>query len=151
GSSMHTDIAEELIKVVDTSSTSLKKIDDAEASVRPAAGKWSKKEILGHLIDSAVNNHHRFVRAQQVEDFSFPRYEQEEWVHLQDYSTSTWPELIELWRLYNRHLAHIIKRIPEEKLGVMCKIGPYDPMSLGYLVEDYLAHLKHHLNQIGVI
>jgi DinB superfamily len=148
---MHTGLAEELIKVVEASSEALRQIDDAGASVRPAAGKWSKKEILGHLIDSAANNHHRFVRAQQVEEFTFPRYEQEEWVSLQGYQACSWPELIELWRLYNRHVAHVMKLIREEKLGVLCRIGPHEPVSLGYLVEDYLAHLKHHLNQIGVI
>ena len=147
----HAGIAEELMRVIDASSESLRRIDDAEASATPFAGKWSKKEVLGHLIDSAANNHHRFVRAQQVEEFSFPRYEQEEWVAVQGYSARSWPELIELWRLYNRHLAHVIKRIPEEKLKVTCKIGPGEPVSLGFLVEDYLVHLKHHLRQLGVM
>ncbi|MEW6734311.1 MAG: DinB family protein [Acidobacteriota bacterium] len=147
---MHTNVAGELIKVVEASYPALKQINDTDALVRPEAGKWSKKEILGHLIDSAVNNHHRFVRAQQLEELTFPRYEQEEWVNLQGYQACSWQELIELWRLYNRQLAHVMRLIRAEKLAVMCKIGPYEPVSLGYLVADYLAHLKHHLNQIGV-
>ncbi|HYG81440.1 MAG TPA: DinB family protein [Pyrinomonadaceae bacterium] len=146
---MATDVASELLRVVEAASASLCQIGDPEASFRHDSGKWSKKELLGHLLDSAVNNHHRFDRAQQVEELTFPKYEQEHWVSVQGYAKRSWPELIELWRLYNRHLAHVISLIPEEKLAVTCVIGPYEPVSLGYLVEDYLVHLRHHLQQIG--
>jgi adenylosuccinate lyase len=67
---------------------------------------------------------------------------------VQDYASSSWEELIEFWRLYNRHLAHVIRRIPEERLNVSCRIGPAEPVTLGFVVEDYLTHLKHHLQQI---
>ncbi len=146
---MATDVAGELLGVVDASSASLRLLSDAEASVRPAAGGWSRKEILGHLIDSAANNHHRFVRAQETEEFTFPGYEQEHWVSSQGYNERPWPELVELWRLYNRHLAHVISRIPERRLAVSCMVGAGEPVTLGYLVEDYLVHLKHHLRQLG--
>lgn len=148
---MQTQTADELIQVVEVASQRLGRLSDSEVSVKTDEGKWSRKEILGHLIDSATNNHHRFVRAQQVEEFTFPKYEQELWVKQQGYDESSWHELIEFWRLYNRHLAQVIKRIPDEKLEVVCRIGPYEPVSLRYLVEDYLIHLKHHLNQLGVI
>ena len=146
---MTTDVADELLRVIEASSEALIRLADSEAAHRPAAGKWSKKEILGHLIDSATNNHHRFVRAQQAEEFTFPKYEQEHWVSSQGYEERPWPELVELWRLYNRHLAHVIRRIPKEKLRVICKIGPDEAVSLGYLVEDYVVHLKHHLRQMN--
>jgi hypothetical protein len=142
---MATDVAGELLSIVETVSESLRGFDDSEASLRNDPGNWSKKEILGHLLDSAVNNHHRFVRAQQVKQLTFPAYEQEHWVNSQGYVERPWPELIELWRLYNRHLAHVISLIPEEQLTVICVIGAGEPVTLGYLVEDYLVHLKHHL------
>ena len=145
---MATDVAAELLRVVEAASESLRRIGDPEASRRAAPGKWSRKEILGHLLDSAVNNHHRFVRAQQVEELTFPKYEQEHWVSSQGYGERPWTELIELWRLYNRHLAHVISLIPEERLAVICVIGPYEPVRLGYLIEDYLVHLRHHLQQV---
>ena len=107
-------------------------------------------EILGHLIDSATNNHHWFVRALQVEGLVFPPYEQEDWVRLQDYNSTAWESLVELWRLYNYHLAHVIRRIPGDRLEVVCRIGPHEPVTLGYLVEDYVVHLKHHLRQLGL-
>jgi hypothetical protein len=146
---MATDVAGELLSVVEAASESLRKIGDPEASLRSAPGEWSKKEILGHLFDSAVNNHHRFVRAQQVEQLTFPAYEQEHWISSQGYRERPWPELVELWRLYNRHLAHVISLIPEEKLAAMCVIGSDEPVSLGYLVEDYVVHLRHHLHELG--
>lgn len=143
--------ANDLLHVVDAASEKLRRLSDAEASINPAGSKWSKKQLLGHLIDSAVNNHHRFVRAQEVEEFTFPKYEQEHWVDSQAYNESSWTELIELWRLYNRHLARVMDRIPENKLEVICRIGPYDPVTLGFIVEDYLVHIKHHLDRMGVI
>jgi hypothetical protein len=146
---MATDVAGELLSVVEAASQSLRRIGDPEASQRSAPGNWSNKQILGHLLDSAVNNHHRFVRAQQVKELIFPAYEQEHWVSAQGYEERPWEELIDLWRLYNRHLAHVISLVPEEKLAVMCVIGATEPVSLGYLIEDYLVHLRHHLQELG--
>ncbi len=143
-------VAGELEAVVERAAERLRAVDEAEAGRSPAPGKWSTKEIVGHLIDSAANNHQRFVRAQQAEALSFPKYEQEAWVSVQAYAARPWAELVELWRLYNRHLAHVMRQIRPEKLGVPCTIGSNAPVTLGYLVEDYLAHLKHHLRQLGL-
>jgi hypothetical protein len=148
---MVTDLAGELLSIVEAASESLRRTDDSEASLKSASGTWSKKEILGHLLDSAANNHHRFVRAQQVAELTFPAYEQEHWVTSQGYGERPWTELVDLWRLYNRHLAHVIGMIPEERLAVMCVIGPDKPVSLGYLIKDYLVHLRHHLQELGQI
>ena len=147
--SMVAGVAEELLRVVEAAAARLRAVSDAEAAEPSAPGKWSRKEILGHLIDSAANNHQRFVRAQEGAEYSGPRYEQEHWVGAQGYASSSWPELIEFWRLYNRHLARVIGRIPAERLGVSCRIGPAEPVTLGFVVEDYLEHLKHHLRQIA--
>ena len=146
---MATDVAGELLSAVEAASESLRRIGDPEASQRSAPGNWSKKQILGHLLDSTVNNHHRFVRAQQVQELTFPAYEQDHWVSAQGYAERPWEELIDLWRLYNRHLEHIISMIPKEQLAVVCVIGTNEPVSLGYLVEDYLLHLRHHLQELG--
>ena len=146
---MATNRAGELLHVVEAASESLRRIDDSEASLRSAPDSWSKKEILGHLLDSAVNNHHRFVRAQQVKELTFPAYAQEHWVSSQGYTERPWLELVDLWRLYNRHLAHIISLISEKKLAVMCVIGTNEPVSLGYLIEDYVVHMRHHLQELG--
>lgn len=145
---MATDVARELLGAVDSAGESLLSLSDREASLKSAPDAWSKKEILGHLLDSAANNHHRFVRAQQVETLAFPHYEQEHWVSSQGYGERPWAELVDLWRLYNRHLAHVISRIPEERRSAVCVIGPDQPVTLGYLIEDYVVHLRHHLQEI---
>jgi hypothetical protein len=90
---MEPDVAGELLSVVEAASEALRRIGDSEASLRGAPGTWSKKEILGHLLDSAVNNHHRFVRAQQVEELTFPAYAQEHWVRSQGYGERPWSVL----------------------------------------------------------
>lgn len=141
-------IADDLMDVVEKTTPLLRAIDPAIASVKPSPTKWSIKEILGHLVDSASNNHQRFVRGQVVDELSSPGYEQEHWVSSQGYNEHSWGELIDFWRLYNRHLAQVIRRIPEEKATMTCRIGSYQPVTFGYLIEDYVVHLKHHVGQI---
>jgi len=142
------DVADELRRVVDAAAEDLNRVDDDAASDRPAPGKWCFKEIVGHLIDSASNNHQRFVRAPGLDVFTFPGYAQDDWVARQGYRERDWGELIALWRLYNRQIADVVVRIAEPDLRVECRIGSYNPSSLGYLIEDYLTHLKHHLKAL---
>ncbi|MGD0653728.1 MAG: DinB family protein [Thermoguttaceae bacterium] len=146
-----TQIADELTQVVQSAAERLRSISAAEAGFKPSESKWSKKEVIGHLIDSAANNHQRFVRAQQASELVSPAYDQEKWVIVQDYNSTSWPDLKELWRLYNLHLAHVIRRIPAEKLGIKCTIGGKEPVTLGNIIDQYLVHLKHHLDKIGVL
>lgn len=139
--------AERLRQTVSRAVGRLRTFTEAEASFKPTPSRWSRKEILGHLIDSASNNHQRFVRAQLHSDLRFPAYEQEGWARCQDYAAADWQTLIDLWRSYNQHLAHVIARIPAEQLATPCWIGDGDAVTLEWLVEDYQRHLDHHLAQ----
>lgn len=141
-------IAENIILTVDAAADKLEPIPADVARRKVSSEVWSVKELIGHLLDSAVNNHHRFVRAQERDPLRFPKYEQNDWVVAQDYNASPWPELVTLWKLYNHHLARVIAYIPKEKLKVVCHIGDYEPVTLEYLIVDYLEHLQHHLRQI---
>jgi hypothetical protein len=141
-------LAGELTRLVDRTATTLSTIDTETARVKPGPDQWSIAEILGHLVDSAANNHQRFVRGQEVDPLVLPAYTQNHWVECQGYNATPWPDLVALWRLYNRHLASVIARIRPEALPVTCHIGDYDPVTLEFIVEDYLVHMKHHLAQI---
>lgn len=143
--------ADELLRTVEAAAPALRALAPERVAHRPAAGRWSPAEILGHLVDSAANNHQRFVRGQQPDPLMLPPYEQDHWVRVQGYPAVPWEELIELWRLYNRHLARVVRGIPPGLMGREVRIGSSPPVTLGYLVEDYVAHLKHHLRQIGVL
>ncbi len=132
---------------------------DAQASQKPTPGKWSAKEILGHLIDSACNNHRRFVIAQRMDNLVFDGYDQEHWVAAQHYQSASWQDLIKLWKQYNDHIARIIDLIPSDLLEkkhqthnmhmVAWKTIPEnEPVTLHYFIDDYINHMEHHLNQI---
>jgi len=141
-------IADGIRKTVEDFAGRIDNLDEAKASQKPQPDKWSHKEILGHLIDSAANNHQRFVRAQYLKTVNLPSYEQKEWVNIQQYGSSTWKELLVLWRSYNFHLAHILDHMPAECLQISCAIGSNEPLTIGYVIVDYLGHLQHHLRQI---
>ncbi len=142
------EIAGKLQDVINQASQQLSKITEQESERRPAPEKWSKKEILGHLIDSASNNHQRFVRAQETRSLSFPGYTQNFWVNSQAYQNESWKNLVGLWASFNTHLAHVISNIPEDRWNSMCDIGSNQPVTLKWLVEDYVRHAEHHLQQI---
>ncbi len=126
---------------------------------RPAPGKWSPREIIGHLIDSASNNHQRFVRAGGQDDLVFPAYAQNQWVELQDYQHASWADLVSLWAAFNRHLARVMTAIPESVRSrprtrhnldeIAWRVVPAtEPVTLDYFMMDYVEHLEHHLRQI---
>ncbi len=139
---------EEFQSLLDHASPELAAIDETESRSKPAQNKWSKKEILGHLIDSASNNHQRFVRAQLSAELKLPAYEQDAWVKTQEYQNEAWDNLVQLWKSYNAHLLHLVSAIPDTALHNYCFIGSNEPVTLEFLIEDYLRHVKHHLEQI---
>jgi hypothetical protein len=109
--------------------------------------KWSAKQVIGHLIDSAANNHQRFVRLQIEPNLHLPGYQQEEWVTVQCYAVMPWMQAIETWRVFNQHLAYVIQHVRVEHLANTWHFED-SPLTLGFLIEDYIAHLKHHLKQL---
>lgn len=111
-------------------------------------GGWTRKEILGHLIDSALNNHQRFVRAAIEGSYVGPTYDQGDWVNIHGYRSMSWASLLEHWRLQNVLLGEVIQRVPESRLAAVCQIGENAPVTLRFLIEDYLVHLDYHLRQI---
>ena len=140
--------ATELRSVASTFSKELMAADARAAARRPGANTWSPKEVLGHLIDSAANNHQRFVRAQQADRLMLPGYEQNHWVSSQGYQDADWAHLVTLWMHLNLHLADVMARIPSDKYNVPCVIDDSEPLTLEALVIDYLRHVQHHMAQI---
>lgn len=143
------ELSKQLKSTVDAAEPRLRQISATESGHPLKPGGWSSKQILGHLIDSASNNHQRFVRAAQQGSLDFPGYDQEGNVRLQAPQDAEWELLVSLWASYNRYLAHVIERLPADKLDTVCRIGSGKPVTLGFVATDYLTHMLHHLRQIG--
>ena len=143
------ELADELRAEIGRVEGPLRAMGEAEASASRGPGRWVAKEILGHLIDSAVNNHQRFVWALLVSPLEMPDYDQEAWVAVQRYRERLWAELVELWVALNLHLAVVMEDVPAERLQTPCRIGDGEPTTLEWWMRHYLQHVKHHLEQIG--
>jgi len=142
------EISDKLKSIISTSLPELEKINDDTSSLKKTLDQWSKKEILGHLIDSCSNNHQRIVRALYNVGDQFPIYDQTEWVRVQHYNEMGWNYLLEFWTAYNNHLSIIIEKIPDSAGSAACSIGQEEPVTLEFIVSDYIRHLQHHLDQI---
>jgi hypothetical protein len=141
--------ADELKDIIPHATKAFAAISEESWVAKPHADKWSKQEILGHLIDSASNNIRRLV-VSQYEPGQKIVYQQEQWVSLQNYQQTDYRELIELWRLLNLQMVRVMNTIPESKLSHVCDTGKdtLEYRTLAFLMTDYVAHLKHHLTQI---
>jgi hypothetical protein len=143
------EVTTELQTIVNTFSKQIAEIAEEEFSAKPLPTKWSKKEVLGHLIDSAENNLRRFICA-QYENQPKIRYEQNFWVNANDYLNAPSSEVIISWKLINLKICRVLDTMPKENHDKNCDTGKDAPNlhSIEWLAIDYIKHLKHHLNQI---
>jgi hypothetical protein len=142
-------ISAELRAAVDEGLRLFEHADDERTRTRPAAGAWCAREVIGHLIDSACNNHRRFVLGQSADIRKFDGYDGDQWVVRQQYDGEAWRDLIALWAAYNRHLAHVIACAPPATLEHSAESPDgRSQVTLGFLMEDYVQHLRHHFDQI---
>jgi hypothetical protein len=146
---------------VERAAAELRRTPEHIAGLRSASGKWSRKEIVGHLIDSASNNHQRFVRARDQPHLVFPGYDQDQWVAIEEWQRVPWGEIVELWYLYNLQIARLMESTPEaERTRPRTEHNLHElafrehssdaPATLEWFQRDYVLHLEHHLRQAGL-
>ena len=136
---------------IETFPIKLEQFSSEELLRRPAQGKWSKQEILGHLIDSAINNLKRFTEIQFLpQPYTVISYRQNELILVNAYQNLPLQHLLDLWQSLNRQIVFVVKVIPDDKLNY-----PVDPQyeskemkTLGWIIGDYVAHMEHHFRQI---
>jgi hypothetical protein len=138
-------IIDQLQQLINDYGPKLVQLDEEDLTRKPSPVKWSGKECIGHLIDSAQNNIRRFVVAQH-QDKPFIVYEQDKWVEAADYQNYPLKDLIDLWVLINKHMVIILKNIPEHNLDR--EVQTQDIHSIKWLAADYNKHLIHHLHQV---
>jgi hypothetical protein len=143
------ELSHKLVRAVESAEPILRHVTDAESNTPVLKGGWSRKQVIGHLIDSASNNHQRLVRAALQGSLDFPKYDQDGCIRAQAIQDAPWSLLVALWKGYNLYLAHVIAHLPPSQLEAPCRIGASEPVMLKVLAEDYLIHLLHHLRQIG--
>jgi DinB superfamily len=144
------EVVTELREIAETFARRIAEIPEAEFSAKPLPSKWSKKEVLGHLIDSAENNLRRFICGQYELPPSKIRYEQDFWVNVNDYKNSPSVEVVANWKLVNLKICRVLSSMPKANYSKQCDTGKTEPKlyTLEWLAIDYVKHLKHHLNQI---
>lgn len=143
---MAADLARPLAQTIERELPHLQALTDEQASVPRDPGKWRPKEELGHLIDSATNNHVRFAAAALGPEFRGSGYAQDDWVRLHGYSSMSWSVIVDFWFAYNSLLNRLIERIPESQMKTQCTIGAGQPVTLGFLIDDYILHMQHHID-----
>lgn len=143
---MARDLSILLTQTIEREVPNLRRLNDERASIARAPGKWSPKEELGHLIDSAANNHIRFVRGALEPEVRGPGYSQNDWVRLHGYRDMPWAKVLDLWCQYNAFLANLVANIPEERLVTPCFIASRSPVTLAFVIEDYILHMQHHID-----
>lgn len=155
---MEQNFSDTLSNIIRNVTPDLKAISEEDYIIK-FADKWSKSEILGHLIDSAHNNHRRFIQAKSKGDLRFSGYDEVKWVAQNNYQNRTHLDLVDFWALSNQHLASLWRQIDfadwtftttNHNFNEIC-MRPFpegSPINLSYLAWDYLEHLEHHLVQI---
>lgn len=143
------ELSAQLEGVVTAAMVWLRALSDAQASVPERAGKWSAKQVIGHLTDSAVNNLGRIVRMQIAPGLKLQGYEQEEWVALQHYAEREWGKVLEVWTVLSGQVAWAVAHVDKAKLGDKAEVEGSE-LTLGFLIEDYIAHMEHHLRAMRV-
>jgi len=145
---MPQDLSLFLSQTIEQELPNLRAVSDTRASIARSPGKWSAKEELGHLIDSAANNHIRFVRGSTEPEFRGPGYAQDESVRAHGYSQMPWSAIVDFWFEYNAFLAGLVNGIPRDRLETRCFIGAGVPVTLRFVIEDYVLHMRHHIDQL---
>ncbi len=143
------DLSTSLEQLIQRELPVLRTFPETDAQAHPSGdGAWSPKEELGHLIDSAANNHVRFARALMEPEFRGPTYAQDDWVRVHRYSDMPWSKIVDFWFQYNSFLVFMLSRVPDDKTGTLCFIGSGEGVTLRFLVEDYVLHMQHHLDHL---
>lgn len=128
----------------------LEKIPSKQVEIKPGPSQWSPKEELGHLLDSAANNHQRIVRVQLEDKLALPGYDGNRWVQIHAYQQRSWSELIGLWKALNVQLLAAARTVPDSAWPRTCTIADSKPLTLKFVFEDYIEHMMHHLRHIGI-
>ncbi|HXM60786.1 MAG TPA: DinB family protein [Terriglobales bacterium] len=136
--------------LIDEVPPKLSKLPLSQVELKQSPVKWSPKEELGHLLDSAANNHQRIVRTHLEDEAKMPGYDGNAWVELHKYQQRNWQEMINLWQALNRQLLAAAEAVPESAWSRTCTIADSLPLTLKFVFEDYIGHMVHHLRHIGV-
>jgi hypothetical protein len=146
---MPTQLAQDFHAELNTLRTALLAVPAALADTPWRTGGWTRKQIVGHLLDSAANNRQRFVRAATEGCYAGPQYAQDAWVAAHGYAGQPWETLLRWWQAEHEILAAVVDCIPEQRLEASCVVGADDPVTLRFLIEDYLAHQRWHFDQLA--
>ena len=153
------EFTEQFRQLIESAEEKLSAISEQDSLKSSAPGKWTCREILGHLIDSSINNARRFITGQSMTELIFDGYDQNIWVSSQKYNEQPWPELIATWRQANLHIVNLTRAIPADVLNRSHDVHNLDKIAwqkiprdqlvtLAYVITDYFGHMIYHINHI---
>jgi hypothetical protein len=142
-------IAQNFRKELNSIRSELLALDPALADTPWRSGGWTRKQIVGHLLDSTTNNRQRFVRASREGSHAGPQYDQQAWVAAHGYADQSWETLLRWWQVEHEILIAVVDRIAEDRLETVYAAGDDEPVTLRFLIEDYIAHQRWHLAQLN--
>lgn len=144
-------LSKELLELIEDFKSEFISIGENFASIKLSEDKWTLKEIIGHLVDSASNNHQRILRMKMTDHLNFPDYKNTQWLELQQHNRMKFADLLGLFYFYNKLLANIIENISEEELVHRWEVQ-WDPKEdfiiLEALVKHYVVHMRGHFTHM---
>ena len=146
---MTTNLAQHFRKQLDEIHAALVALSPLVADTPWREGGWTRKQIVGHLLDSAANNRQRFVRAAADGSFAGPNYAQDAWVAAHGYAGQPWDTLLLWWEVEHEILAAVVDNVPEDRLEASCRLDDDAPVTLRFLIEVYIAHQRWHIAHLN--
>lgn len=122
-------------------------ISEEVAQTTYAEGKWTLKEVLGHVIDTERIFTYRILAFARGETQALPGFEQDDYVKCGNFNNRTWQSLVNEFTLVRNSTLALIQSLPEDLTTREGNANGYK-FSIRALIALVTGHEMHHANII---